>query len=176
MLVIANLRPWRQFQFVMRWLAVFGSYNTRHKSWNTCVRFPFPNVNLGITVVSVLQKYAWLNVGEGDGHLWVRTNVWRVNVRNLWENSRETVSVSTVCDEHCRNIGVLCDTFMSMKYLIVTVSRMQGRPVSHLRNISRIKKYIRRHALITSRLDFCISLFLIRFNSFQFNVIYEQYL
>ena len=71
-------------------------------------------------------KYMWLNIREGDGHFWVRTNVWRANVRNLRENSRETVSVSTICDEYCRNIGVLCDTFMSMKYL-VTVSRMQGR-------------------------------------------------
>ena len=76
-------------------------------------------------------KYTWLNIREGDGHFWVRTNVWRVNVRNLRENSRETVSVSTICDEYCSNIGVLCDTFMSMKYL-VTVSRMQGRPLSHL--------------------------------------------
>ena len=29
-------------------------YNPRQKSWNTCVRFPFPNVDLGITAVSVL--------------------------------------------------------------------------------------------------------------------------
>ena len=28
-------------------------------------------------------KYAWLNIGEGKGHIWVRTKVWRVNVRNL---------------------------------------------------------------------------------------------
>ena len=41
---------------------------------------------------------------------------------------KETVSVSTICDEYCRNIGVLCDTFMSMKYL-VAVSRMQGKPL-----------------------------------------------
>ena len=34
-------------------------------------------------------------------------------------------------DEYYRKIGVLCDTFMSMKYL-VTVSCMQGRPVSHV--------------------------------------------
>ena len=31
-------------------------YNTRQISWNTCVYFPFPNVDLGITVVSVLQN------------------------------------------------------------------------------------------------------------------------
>ena len=51
--------------------------------------------------------------------------------KKLRENSRETVSVSTIFDEYRRNIGVLCDTFMSIKYL-VTVSRMQGRLLSHL--------------------------------------------
>ena len=48
-----------------------------------CVIFRFPNVDLGIGIISVLQKYAWLNIGEGEGHIWVRTKVWRVNVRNL---------------------------------------------------------------------------------------------
>ena len=28
-------------------------------------------------------KYARLNIGEGEGHVWVRTKVWRLNVRNL---------------------------------------------------------------------------------------------
>ena len=51
-----------------------------------------------------------------------------VSVRNLRENSLETVSASTICDEYYRNIGVLCDTFKSMKYLL-TVSRLQGRPL-----------------------------------------------
>ena len=37
---------------------------TRHKSWNTCVRFPFPNVNLGITVVSVLQNRRGSTLGK----------------------------------------------------------------------------------------------------------------
>ena len=67
MLVIANLRPWRQFQFVMSWLAVIGSYNTCHQSWNTCVHFPFPNVNLGITVVSVLQNTRGSTLGKEMG-------------------------------------------------------------------------------------------------------------
>ena len=35
---------------------VVSDYNPRQKSWNSCVRFPFPNVDLGITVVSVLQN------------------------------------------------------------------------------------------------------------------------
>ena len=44
---------------------------------------PSPMLIMGITVVSVLQKYAWLNIWEGKEHIWVRTKVWRVNVRNL---------------------------------------------------------------------------------------------
>ena len=45
------------------------------------MRFPFPNVDLGITVVSVLQNTRNpLNIGDGEGHIWVRTKVWRVNV------------------------------------------------------------------------------------------------
>ena len=42
--------------------------NPRQNSWNTCVRFPFPRVDLGISMVPVLQ-YAWLNIGEGEGTL-----------------------------------------------------------------------------------------------------------
>ena len=55
---------------------------------------------------------------------------------------KETISVSTSCDEYCRNIGVLCDTFMSMKYL-VAVSRMQGRPLppSTFEILAAQKKY-----------------------------------
>ena len=45
------------------------SYNPRHKSWNTCVRFPIPNTDLGITAVSVLQNTRFLNIEEGEGTL-----------------------------------------------------------------------------------------------------------
>ena len=47
-------------------------------------------------------KYAWLNFGEGEGHISVSTKGWRVNVRNFRENSRETASVSAIRDENCR--------------------------------------------------------------------------
>ena len=47
------------------------------------------------------SKYAWLNIREGEGHIWVRTKVWSVSVRNFGESSRETVCVSTICDEYC---------------------------------------------------------------------------
>ena len=54
----------------------------RHKSWNTCVIFPSPTL---IWVCSHFSapKYARLNIGEGERHIWVRTKVWSVNVRNL---------------------------------------------------------------------------------------------
>ena len=45
------------------------SYNTRHKSWNTCVIFPFPSVDLGITVISVLQNTHGLTLGKERGTL-----------------------------------------------------------------------------------------------------------
>jgi len=34
----------------------------------------------------------------------VRTKVWGVNLKNLLENSREAVSVSTICDEYCSKV------------------------------------------------------------------------
>ena len=42
-------------------------YNARHKSWNNCVIFPFPNVDLGITVVSVLQNTRGSTLGKERG-------------------------------------------------------------------------------------------------------------
>ena len=38
------------------------------KSWNTCVRFLFPNVDLSITVVSVLQNTHGLALGRVRAH------------------------------------------------------------------------------------------------------------
>ena len=61
---------------------VTWTYNPRHKSWNTCVIFPSPML---IWVCSHFNtpKYTRFNIGEGERHIWVRTKVWRVNVRNL---------------------------------------------------------------------------------------------
>ena len=39
--------------------------NPRQKSWNTCVRFPFPRVDLGISMAPVLQNTRWEGGGEG---------------------------------------------------------------------------------------------------------------
>ena len=64
--------------------------------------FPLPQCWYGFYSHLSAPKYAWLNIKDWEGHIWVRTMVWRVNVRNFWENSRKTVSVSTICDAHCR--------------------------------------------------------------------------
>ena len=61
----------------------WDSYNTSHKSWNTCVIFPPPQCWFGYYSRLSAPKYAWLNIGEGEGHIWVRTGVSGVNVRNL---------------------------------------------------------------------------------------------
>ena len=45
-----------------------GYYNPHKKSWNTCVRFPFTNVDLGITVVSVLQNTRGSTLGRERAH------------------------------------------------------------------------------------------------------------
>ena len=45
------------------------SNNHRQKSWNTCVRFPFPKFDLGNYSGFSASKYAWLNIGEGEGTL-----------------------------------------------------------------------------------------------------------
>ena len=87
-------------------------YNTRHKSWNTCVIFLFPNVDLGITVVSVLQLVLvakhW---GRKEAHL-------SENKGGKSENSRKTASVSTICDEYCRSPSRrCCQLFISSEHI-----------------------------------------------------------
>ena len=46
---------------------LMSTYNTRHKSWNTCVIFLFPNVDLGITVVSLVQNTRGSTLGKERG-------------------------------------------------------------------------------------------------------------
>ena len=74
----------------------------------------------------------------------------------------------SVCDEEinlsskARNIGVIFDTSMSMDNHIAAICKSA---FYHLRNISRIRKYLSFHtaetlvhAFVSSRLDFCNSL------------------
>ena len=110
-------------------------YNTRQKSWNTCVCFPFHKVDLGITVISVLQntrgstlarEKAYLNSGE--------KTVWSRNLRIFPENSRETVSVSTICDEYCSSTGVGQNIPNICGNIICVAAAKRIRPKQHLAN------------------------------------------
>ena len=106
---------------------------------------------------------------------WMTVNMLKMNrdetelvVLNASHRPPPPLMSISVCDEvismssAARNIGVLYDTSMSMEHH-VTAACKAG--FYHLRNISRIRKYISRrtaeilvHAFITCRLDFCNSL------------------
>ena len=126
LIVIANLRPWHQFQFLMRWLAshpeVIRSYNTRHKSWNTYVRFPFPKL------IWVLQssQCSKIDVIQGKRFLFQRF------VTSI-------VETLVFCVIHSCRWNILLQSAVCKAGLLATFC--------HLRNISRIKKYINRHTV-----------------------------
>ena len=61
----------------------------------------FPNVDLGITVASVLQNTRCSILGRERAHYSENKSVRSKNLKNFPENSRETVSVSTICDQYC---------------------------------------------------------------------------
>ena len=61
----------------------------------------FPNVDLGITVVSVLQNTRGSILRRERAHYSEKKSVRSKNLKNFPENSRETVSVSTICDQYC---------------------------------------------------------------------------
>ena len=76
-----SVKIFARFWLVKTTRIVHHNHNTRHKSWNTCAIFPSPMLIWDCSHLSAL-KYAWLNIGEGEGHIWLRTKVWRVNVTN----------------------------------------------------------------------------------------------
>ena len=106
-------------------------------------------------LIWVLQssQYSKIHVAQHWGRRWallsenkcVKSEC-KKTLRKLRENSRETVSVSTICNKYCRNIGVLW-TFMSISCYSLPYARQASTTFYHLRNISRIKKYISRHTL-----------------------------
>ena len=76
-----------------------GGYNTRQKSFKTCV-FPLPQCWFGYYSRLSAPKYAWLkHWGRRGAHLSENKGV-KSECRLFGENSRETVSVSTICDEY----------------------------------------------------------------------------
>ena len=64
------------------------------------LRFPFPNVDLNITAVSVLQNTRGSTLGRERAHYSENKSV-RSKSQEFLENSREAVSVSTIWDEYC---------------------------------------------------------------------------
>ena len=75
-------------------------YSSQNWSWNTCVIFPFPNVDLGITVVSVLQNTRGSTLGKERGTLeWEqRCEAWMYKISQKF---KKTGFVSMICDEYC---------------------------------------------------------------------------
>ena len=110
-----------------------------------------------------------------DIDAWMTVNMLKMNryktdlvVLNANHRPPPPLTSISVCDElisktsTARNIGLLYDTVMSMEHPVTAVCKAG---FFHLRNVSRIRKYISRytaeillHAFITSRLDFCNSL------------------
>ena len=63
------------------------------------MRFPFPNADLGIKVVAVLQNTSGSTLGRERTHYSENESVESKNLKNFLKNSREAVSLSTICDE-----------------------------------------------------------------------------
>ena len=94
-----------------------------------------------------------------------KTELLVLNAHHRPQPPLESVAVSNeviIPSISARNIGVLFDSVMSMEQHVTAVAKSA---FYHLRNISRIRKYIcfhtaeiLMHAFVTSRLDFCNSL------------------
>ena len=89
----------------------------------------FPNVDLGITVVSVLQNTRGSTLGRERAHYSENKSVRSKTLKNFPENSRETVSVSTICDEYCsRNHSIVttsCPWVSEDVLIIMNLSQQQ---------------------------------------------------
>ena len=99
-------------------------YNPRQKSWNTS-----PNVYLGITVVSVLQNTRGSILARETAHNSENKSVRSKNRKNFPEISRETVSVSTICDEYCSrddsSVPTSCPWVSEDVLIIMNLSQQQ---------------------------------------------------
>ena len=110
-----------------------------------------------------------------DIDAWMTVNMLKMNrdkaellVLNGRHRPLPPLTTISVCDEEinrsakARNIGVIYDTSMSMENHIMAICKAA---FYHLRNISRIRKYLSSqtaemlvHAFASSRLDYCNSL------------------
>ena len=76
---------WKRLFNIVRILQTTALNNLQYSSQilkHLC-DFPLPQCWFGYYSRLTAPKYAWLNIGEGEGQIKVRTNVSGVNVRNL---------------------------------------------------------------------------------------------
>ena len=86
--------------------------------------------------IRVAQHWGW------RGHISVRRKVWGLNLRNFPENSRETVSGLTICDEYCSSTrGEAINTRIMRKRKdwsdyenFITHARWQKKPSNKVTN------------------------------------------
>ena len=110
-----------------------------------------------------------------DIDVWMTVNMLKMNrdktellVLNGRQRPLPPLSTISVCDEEinrstkARNVGVIYDSYMSMENHIMAICKAA---FFHLRNISRIRKYLSTqtaemlvHVFVSSRLDYCNSL------------------
>ena len=123
------------------------------------VDLPTTKVEAGIRDIDYWMSLSMLKLNRGKPELLV-----------LSARLRPSPSVVSVfiCGEliqpsaTARNVGVICDSFMSMEPQVNAICKSM---FFHLENLSRIRKYISSQsaeiliqAFVTSRLDFCNSL------------------
>ena len=75
-------------------------YNPSHKSWNTCVIFPLPNVDLGLQSFQCSKIRSEQHWGRRGAHLSENKDV-KSECKKFSKNSRQMAPVSTICDEYC---------------------------------------------------------------------------
>ena len=91
--------------------------------------------------------------------LGTRQQLAKVDIRNIRVGSSEVSSQPVV-----KNLGASLDSTMTMS---THISKLCGAAFYHLHNISRIRKFLSLevtktlvHAFVTSRVDYCKSLFM----------------
>ena len=86
---------WISFSFARNY-----SYNPRHKSWNTGVIFPLPNVDLGLQSFQCSKIRLAQHWGRKGAHLSENKGV-KSECKKFGEYSRQMAPVSSIFDEYC---------------------------------------------------------------------------
>ena len=123
-------------------------YNTRQKSWNTCVCFPFPML-IWVSQWSQCFKTPVAQHWGGRRHISGGKTVWSRNLRIFPENSRETVSVSTICDEYCLCVWRAWTGNVTVKNLIRSMPKRIDMVIRNQeKRIKILKKYDYRISIL----------------------------